>query len=328
MPQTGRRAMAGTCDKTIVVPVYKNEENLPDLLQALESLTARLGPRTEVVFVVDGSPDRSWLLLKERLPAASFASQLILLSRNFGAFSAIRSGLAEARGKAMAVMAADLQEPPELIEAFFAVLDAGDADVVFGQRTGRNDPFLYRLFSNTFWSLYRRFVIPDLPKGGVDIFACNRAVTEALLRIEEPNSSLLAQLFWVGFRRKFLPYQRRERTKGKSAWSFPRRFRYMMDSIFSFTDLPVMIILWVGILGLVFSFGVGFVTVIAWVGGLISVPGYTTLLLVTLFLFSLVLTTQGILGAYLWRALENSKHRPLTIVQTRDRWDVDTQHHD
>lgn len=303
--------------QSLVIPVYRNEANLPDLLAALADLAKRLGPGFETVFVVDGSPDASHRVLAERLPEMPFASQLIALSRNFGAFPAIRCGLEQARGRHFAVLAADLQEPPELVETFFGILEADEADVVFGRRTGRPEGWLTRGLSNLFWLLYRRLVIPDVPPGGVDVFGCNDAVRRAVLAIEETNSSLVTQLFWVGFRRRFVPYRRRERLHGKSAWSFHRKFQYMLDSVFSFSDLPIMALLWVGLAGCAVSVALAAVVFGAWLLGLIPVPGYAPIMLAVLFTGSLLLLTQGLIGCYIWRIAENSRRRPQVLVARR-----------
>jgi glycosyltransferase involved in cell wall biosynthesis len=229
----------------------------------------------------------------------------------------------QATGKFVAAMAADLQEPPKLILEFFRILAEDRADITFGVRTGRSDPPLQKLLSNMFWGFYRRFIIQAMPPGGVDIFGCNRRVIESVLAIEEPNSSLVAQLFWVGFRRQFVPYERRAREHGKSAWSLSKRFRYMMDSIFSFSDLPIMVVLWLGIVGTLLSVAIGLVTVISWLFGLIDAPGYTTIVVLVTFVTSAVLVVQGILGCYLWRALENTKRRPLRIISHIEGQDFD-----
>ncbi|HET6618616.1 MAG TPA: glycosyltransferase family 2 protein [Dongiaceae bacterium] len=300
--------------RTLIIPVYRNAETVPRLLKALESINGSLNGELEVIFVVDGSPDDSGKLLLEAAPNCSFPSKVAFHSRNFGSFTAIRTGMELADGEHMAVMAADLQEPPELIVEFFRVLGQGDADVVFARREGRGDPLVSRLLSATFWSAYRRFVLPDMPPGGIDVFACCRNVRDAVLEIEEPNSSLIAQLFWVGFRRAFVPYARRPRLEGKSAWAVSRRFRYMMDSIFSFSDLPIMVVLWLGVLGCTVSILLGAVTLAARLGGYIEEAGYTSIILLIVFLGSLMLVVQGILGCYLWRATENSKRRPLRII--------------
>lgn len=302
---------------SLVIPVYRNEENIEALIAALEGLAIRSRTPIEVVFVVDGSPDRSGELLAAGRSSFGFHHQIIFHSRNFGAFTAIRTGLEYARGQNVAVMAADLQEPPELILQLFEVLEADKADVVFGIRTGRDDGWFRDATSRGFWFLYRRLVSKDMPRGGVDIFACNRHVLEALLEIREPNSSLIAQLFWVGFRREFVPYERRKREQGKSAWGFARRLRYMMDSIFSFSDLPILAVLWVGVGGCMLSLLFGILVAIGRVFGLISTPGYAALVVLITFSVSSILAVQGIIGSYLWRTFENTKQRPLRIISGR-----------
>ncbi|SJZ85459.1 glycosyltransferase family 2 protein [Consotaella salsifontis] len=298
--------------RSLVVPIYRNAENIPTLIAALETLWRDLDQDLEVVFVVDGSPDESGRLLLEA--ECRFPCKVVFHSRNFGAFAAIRTGMEKASGEYVAAMAADLQEPPELVLQFFTILGADEADVVFGERMARSDPPVRKFLSNVFWGFYRRFVIPAIPKGGVDIFGCNRKVVDSILSIEERNSSLVAQLFWVGYRRRFVSYARRAREHGTSAWNLSRRFRYMMDSIFSFSDLPILVVLWLGALGTIFSILVGVVTVVSWALGYVREPGYTTLVVLMALFASLGFLVQGILGCYLWRALENTKRRPLRII--------------
>lgn len=300
---------------SIVVPVYRNALNIEPLLITLDKLWSSLDGNLEVVFVVDGSPDNSGELLLAAQRSMCFKSVLAFHSRNFGSFVAIRSGLALAQGQAIAVMAADLQEPPELLQEFFAILARDGADIAIGNRIGRNDSFLNDILSNLYWAVYRRLVIRDVPRGGVDVFACTAAVRDELLALEEANTSLVAQLFWVGFRREFVPYVRRPREAGSSGWSFARRFRYMMDSVFSFTDFPIVLLLSVGCFSTISSVILAVAVIILRVSGVIAVPGYTTIVLLVIFFNSLTLMFQGILGAYLWRTFENTKRRPLGIVR-------------
>lgn len=299
--------------RSLIIPVYRNEENIEDLIAALEAIDKSVDG-CEVVFVIDGSEDRSGELLATLQPKLRFPSTIVFHSRNFGSFTAIRTGLEYAKGDFVAVMAADLQEPPELIQRFFQVLEADEADVVFGQRIGRHDSPVRDAFSNVFWAVYRKLVIKDVPKGGVDIFACNRRAVDAVLSIAEPNSSLIAQLFWIGFRRRYLPYERRQRLKGISAWNFSRRLRYMMDSVFSFSDLPILIVLWVGILGCILSFAFGIMIIILRLTGYVTEPGYASISVLITFSTSSLLAVQGVIGSYLWRAFENTKRRPLRII--------------
>lgn len=312
---TSHQSSVGTTPLyTLVIPVYRNAENIADLNTALIDLCGRLGPGLEIIFVIDGSPDNSATLLVEARKRLPCRSKIVFHSRNFGSFGAIRTGLELGSGEYFAAMAADLQEPPELILTFFDRLARNEADVVFGQRTGRDDPLFRRLASDLFWWTYRRLVLPDIPKGGVDLFGCTRRVRDEILQISEPNGSLIAQLFWVGFRRSFVPYARRRRMQGKSAWNTSRRIRYMMDSIFSFSDAPIMFVLFLGILGCAVSVILGVFVLISRLLGFIEEPGYATILLAILFFGSAILVAQGIIGSYLWRAFENTKKRPLRII--------------
>jgi len=304
-------------NNSLVIPVYKSEQDIPSLLEALSGLNADLSADLEVIFVVDGSPDQSFQILKDTLSTQPFQSQLILLNRNFGSFPAIRRGLEIATGSRLAVMAADLQEPIELIHQFFTKLSSGEVDVVVGVRTGRKDSLLVKLTSSVFWSTFRKLVMPDMPKGGIDVFGCTSKFRDDLLCLGESNSSLVGQLLWLGGRREEIPYKRRARQQGASAWTYTRRFKYMLDSILAFSDLPIFLLLWIGTCGILGSLGIGLVVLVAWTFGMITVPGYTPVMLLLAVVGSMLMFGQGIIGSYVWRANENSKARPLSIVQSR-----------
>lgn len=303
---------------SVVIPVYLNAGSLPDLLAALEELHRKLEGGLEAVFVVDGSPDDSLRLLAERLPRADFPAQLLALSRNFGSFAAIRAGLEAARGERFAVMAADLQEPPGLILDFDHILCAGEHDLVVGRRTSREDPLSARLASRAFWCLYRRFVQPEVPPGGVDVFACGRRIRDQILQLREAHSSLVGLLFWAGFRRAEVPYERRRRATGRSAWTLAKRIRYLADSVFAFSDLPIRLLLWAGALSLGTSVMLTLAVVVARLSGVIAVPGYAATVVTITFFGGLNSFGLGIIGGYVWRAFENTKRRPGYIVASRE----------
>ena len=300
---------------SVVVPVYGNEATLPDLLEQIATLSREYPDPFEVVFVVDGSPDNSYALLKLRLPEMPFASQLVCLSRNFGAFPAARAGLELARGALIAVLAADLQQPVTSIGQFFAVLEGG-ADIAIGQRSSRTDPLLSRLASSVFWRLYRRFVQPEMTPGGIDSFGCTRQVCDVLVALPEANSTLVGLLFWVGFRREHVSYARAARPSGKSGWRFRRKVRYALDAAFAFSDLPITIMTAAGALGIGGSVAAGTAVLVAWASGYIDVRGYTPLILAILFSFSTTLLGLGILGGYVWRIFENTKGRPMHLMRS------------
>ena len=303
---------------SVVVPVYGNADTLAALLERLRAVASGLDGPLEAVFVVDGSPDGSLALLRRLLPEAGIASQLLIHSRNFGSFPAIRTGLAAARGRYVAVMAADLQEPPELLSGFFAALSTGDHDVAVGRREGRADPALTTAASRTFWALYRRTVNPDIPRGGVDVFACTREVATTLLGLAESHSSLVAQLYWVGYRRTEVPYARQERAAGRSGWTLSKRVHYLMDSVFAFTHIPITALTLVGLIGTLVTTIAALTVLVSWLTGGITEVGYTPLMLAILFSAFLTLSGLGVVGSYVWRTYENSKHRPVAITRSHE----------
>lgn len=302
---------------SVVIPVYKNEASIPRLLQVLTVMNQALNGDLEAVFVVDGSPDQSYTLLRQEIDKLNFPVQLLAHSRNFGSFPAIRTGLTAARGEYFGVMAADLQEPPELLVSIFMALDAEECDVAIGTRVSRKDPLMSRLASGLFWGVYRRLVVPEMPEGGVDVFGCNRAFREELLKLEESRSSLIALIFWLGFRRKLVNYERQVRQEGKSAWTLSRKVDYMMDSIFAFTDYPIRLLIRMGAIGSLLTVLLGIIVLIARLAGTIEVPGYAATIIAVLFLGALNLFGIGLVGTYAWRGYENSKRRPLAIVSLK-----------
>ena len=307
---------------SVVVPVYRNEETLAAVVECLEGLADELDGALEAVFVVDGSPDASLLLLRRFLSEKRrFSSQLIALSRNFGSFSAISAGLAVAEGDYIAMMAADLQEPISLIRDFFRGLAGGEHDIAIGVRVARDDPVRDMLPARIFWWLFRRLVQPEIPPGGVDVFGCTRQVASHLLRLDESHTSLVGLLYWIGFRRLEVPYERQPRLVGTSGWGFRRKVRYLLDSIFSFTDLPITVIILLGAVGVAVSTVWSIVIIGAWAAGKIKVPGYTPLMLALFFVTSTILIALGLVGSYVWRTYENSKGRPSVVPMTHERFE-------
>jgi polyisoprenyl-phosphate glycosyltransferase len=308
---------------SVVVPVYRNEETLAAVVERLDGLADELDGTLEAVFVVDGSPDASLLVLRRLLSQKRrFSAQLIALSRNFGSFSAVRAGLAAAEGEYLAMMAADLQEPVSLVRDFFRGLAGGEHDIAIGVRTARDDPVRDMLPARIFWWLYRRLVQREIPRGGVDVFGCTRQVADQLLRLEESHTSLVGLLYWVGFRRLEVPYARQPRLIGTSGWGFRRKMRYLVDSIFSFTDLPITAIIVLGAIGVAVSSVWSVVVIVAWAAGRINVPGYTPLMLALFFVTSTILIALGLVGSYVWRTYENSKGRPGVVPMSHERFEI------
>lgn len=298
---------------SLVIPVYGNRDTIDPLVEAVEGLGKQTEGGLEAIFVVDGSPDDSRDLLVRALRSRDLSARVVEHSRNFGSFAAIRTGMSLARGEFIAVMAADLQEPPELVVEFLDRLHAGGVDVVAGERASRDDRG--DAFAKLYWKLYRRFVMSEIPPGGADVFACTADVRDVICSLEHVHTSLIGQLFWVGFRRQLVPYHRR-RSTGGTGWTLRRKLRYLSDSVFAFTDLPVRMLWLVGLLGMAVGLALAVAVVVARAAGAVSVPGYTATVLVIVFFGSFNMVGLGIIGSYVWRAYDTVKGRPGAI--TRD----------
>ena len=308
---------------SLVVPIYGNAGTITALIGAIEHIADQIDGGLETIFVVDGRPDESRELLLTALATSKLRGRVVDHSRNFGSFAAIRTGMSLAQGDRIAVMAADLQEPPELVIEFLRRLASGDVDVVAGERRSRDDDG--DTASKVYWRLYRRFVVSDMPSAGVDVFACTAAVRNVICSLESVHTSLVAQLFWVGFRRELIPYDRLPRP-GESGWTLRRKFRYLSDSVFAFTELPVRLLWLVGIVGITLGIVVGAIVLVARATGTITVPGYAATVLILLLFLSLNSLGLGIIGSYVWRAYDTIKRRPGAIV--RDVVEISGAHAD
>lgn len=306
---------------SIVVPIYKNEASIPALIERLVQLDEQRGGSLEGVFVVDGSPDESLAVLRAALVDGRLTAQVLTHSRNFGSFSATRTGLAAARGEFIAVMAADLQEPPELAVAFLDALGADECDIALGQRIGRDDPRMSTAMANLYWRMYRKFMNPEIPTGGIDIFGCTREIAQLIVSLPETRTSPVGLLYWLGFRRSYFEYRRQLRHSGKSAWTFGRKLRLLFDSIYAFTDLPIILLQIIGFIGFFVSVVVGLLVFFGWLAGLVKEPGYTPIMIALTGSTSAVMLALGVVGSYVWRAYENGKGRPLELIASHEYYD-------
>jgi glycosyltransferase involved in cell wall biosynthesis len=299
---------------SIVVPVYKNEGSIEHLLNRISEISAAATGTVEAVFVVDGSPDKSLEALRSNLPCDGFDAKVLLLSRNFGAFSAIRAGLREARGEATVVMAADLQEPTSLILDMLGIVQRDEADVAVGVRQSRKDGVVSRTLSAVFWKVFNRVSSLELPRGGVDIFALSRSARETLNSFEESSTSLIGLIYWMGFRRQEVPYHRVERQVGKSSWSLQKRINYAKDSITAFSEFPLSVFLWSGVIGAVVSLVFALIGAFQYMFTSDHQSQREITAIGLLFVASYLMAGLGIIGTYLWRLAENVRNRPDSIT--------------
>ena len=304
---------------SIVVPVFKNEESIDRLLNRVTSLASSLVGDVEAIFVVDGSPDSSLSLLQTSLPNTTFDSKVILLSRNFGAFSAIRAGLREADGTATVVMAADLQEPISLIEELLGLVVKDGVDIAVGVRQARKDSFVSRFLSSSFWRFFNRLTTLEMPKGGVDIFALSRDARQKINEFEESSTSLVGLIYWIGFKRQEVFYLREKRAEGVSSWSLRKRINYAKDSITAFSEIPLSIFLWSGVIGALVSLLLVVVLIVRLFMNQNDDVSRQLISIGLLFVVSYLMSGLGLLGTYLWRVSDNVRKRPDSI--TWKKWE-------
>lgn len=298
---------------SIVVPVYFNEASLPEAVPALLALEPQIpGARLELIFVNDGSGDRSLDLLLDFRARHPGVIKIVSLTRNFGVNAALEAGFARATGDCLAGIAADLQDPPELLTELVAAWRAG-AKSVYAVRETRDDPFATRLFAACYYRLLRS-VLPDFPAGGFSCFLLDRQVVAAYLRLGERNVNVCTQLHWLGFRPACVPYARRARTRGRSRWTFFRKLRFFADTFLSLTYAPLRLATLGGIAAALGALLFGLWRIVIWWKLGVEVKGFTTLALLITFFGGVQMMTLGIIGEYLWHTLAEARKRPSHIV--------------
>lgn len=316
--RTGRDRLAGglgsTARLSIIVPFLNEEENLPRLYERLCRVARELaGHELELVLVDDGSTDGSVAAIRRFRPAGP-AVRLVRLSRNFGSHAALAAGVAHATGDALLFLSADLQDPPELLPAMLRRWQEG-YEIVWAARESRQDPWAARCLARIYYALLRRFALPQMPPGGVDLCLVDRRVVESLGNLQERNSNIFCLLMWAGFSQCFLPYRREARQAGRSKWSMGKKVKLFIDSFVAFSFLPMRLISALGALVSVLGLLYAGLIVVRQLLYRVAVPGWSSLMVAVLLLSGLQLLMLGILSEYLWRALDASRNRPTYIVR-------------
>lgn len=297
---------------SIIIPVYYNEMNLDDLYADLQAKVLNQLPDYEIVMVDDGSKDNSWNIMK-KIKSLDSKVKLVKLSRNFGSHSAILAGLSVCEGDCAVIKAADLQEPSELLLDMYHSWQKGNK-VVLAVRQGRDESFLSTKFANMYYGLVRKFVSKEMPKSGFDCYLIDRKVIEVLKLLDENNSALTLQVLWAGFQKDIVYYTRLKREKGKSKWTLSKKIKLIVDSIISFSYVPIRISSVVGIICFFCSIIWAIIVFIAKIFGNIPVQGFTTLMIFMLFSSGVTLSMLGVIGEYVWRATDAARKRPNFII--------------
>lgn len=299
---------------SIVIPVYYNEDNLRPLYQDIkEKIIDVIDYDYEIVMVDDGSKDNSWRVMKE-LASEDSNVRILHLSRNFGSHSAILCGLAHATGGCAVVKAADLQEPTEMILEMYEKWKSG-SNVVLAVREDRQESAGQKLFANLYYWLVKKAALPQMPDGGFDTFLLDAQVIHTLTTLDEKNSAITGQILWSGYKTDIVTYVRRAREIGKSRWTLKKKIRLVADTLFSFSNLPIVIVTTIGTVSFFGALIWSVVVLISKLTGRIQTSGFTTMFIFQLFSFGIVMMTLGLLGGYLWRTFDASRNRPVYIVE-------------
>ena len=300
---------------SLVVPVFNEAENLEELRRRVIPLLGSIGfDATEVLLVSDGSRDESEAMIR-RFCSEDPRFRGIFLTRNFGHQAAVTTGLAEVRGSVIAVIDGDLQDPPEVLASLLEALAAG-ADVAYGVRRNRTESVVLRLAYWLFYRLQARLSSIQIPLDAGDFCCMRRCVVDAIGRLPETRRFVRGLRAWVGYRQVGVEYDRAPRYAGTSKYGIRSLLRLAYDGLFSFSDIPVKILQFLGfaVSGLALLVGLGYFLAVLFFD---SPPGFPTLIISIWFLGGVQLLFLGVIGEYLHRTYEQSMSRPSAVVRER-----------
>lgn len=309
----GSAALSSAPELSVVIPIYNEVENIPVLYDRLVGVLENVGNSFEIVFVDDGSRDESVKKLQE-LAAADERVTVLELARNFGHQVAITAGLDFTRGKAIAVMDADLQDPPEVFPEFIAKWREG-YDVVYAIRERRKESWLKRTSYAAFYRLLRRVSNIEIPLDAGDFCVMDRRVVDLLKDMPERSRFVRGIRSWVGFNQVGIPFERHARHAGTSKYTVGRLMLLALDGLISFSYVPLRVITGIGLsVSLVSLVLAVFFLVKKLVYGL-TPPGYASIIVSIFFLAGIQLVTLGVIGEYVGRIFEEAKRRPMYVLR-------------
>ena len=302
---------------TVVVPCYNEERALPHFMPEIQRIAAQLAARqveVEILLVNDGSRDHTLSLLRDY--AKQYENvRYLSFSRNFGKEAAMYAGLEHARGDYVAIMDADMQDPPALLPQMYDLLQTGEYDSVATRRVSRKgEPPIRSFFARMFYKLINRISDADIVDGARDYRLMSRPMVDAILSMKEVNRFSKGIFGWVGFRTYWLPYENVERVAGETKWSFWKLFRYSLEGIIAFSTAPLAIASVVGLLVCLAAVAALAVVLVKTLAFGDPVAGWPSMICIILFLGGVQLLTVGIIGQYLAKTYLETKKRPIYIL--------------
>ena len=301
---------------SVIVPCYFNEDNIPVTVQELVANEANFPADVsfEYVLVNDGSGDDTIGALQRAQAAYPGKIRIVDLAANVGSYNAIVAGMAHATGDCQAVITADMQDPPELMVQMHAYWQKG-FKLVIGNRQDREETGPSRWFAQLFHWLMKHLALNNIPDGGFDFVFFDRQVSQQVVEMQERNSNVFYLMVWLGFPYVNIPYVRRKREIGKSRWTLSKKIKLLIDSLLAFSFVPVRAIsvvgLALGLIALIYGF---YIIALRFISP--NEPqGWTTLMVVVLFVSAFQMVALGVIGEYVWRGLDAARKRPLYVVK-------------
>lgn len=298
----------------IVVPCYNEEAVLPLFYQEVSTILKKIGYQYEILFVNDGSTDKT-LEIMRTLAASDNKVSYLSFSRNFGKEAAMYAGFCHARGDYIAVMDADMQDPPSLLPRMLELIESGQYDSVATRRLNRRgEPPIRSWFAKRFYQIINYISDTDIVDGARDFRLMKKEMVDAIIRISEYNRFSKGIFGWIGFRTYWLSYENIERAVGETKWSFWKLFGYAVDGIINFSNAPLSIASWFGVVMTIVSFVI--------LGGIVirrliwgdPVAGWASTICVIIFIGGVQLLCLGIMGQYIAKIYMETKHRPHYII--------------
>jgi dolichol-phosphate mannosyltransferase len=302
---------------SIVIPAWNEAGVIGPTLQRIKAIVAahpELVGRVEVIVVSDGSTDGTYREAVAEIGDV-VSGRVVQLLQNVGSHAAIRAGMEHAHGDFVALLAADGQDPPELLPEMLEAFADEDVCVVWGRRLARvHDDRFHSLTSATYYRIFRRLTGMEYPAAGLDFVVLRRVVVEAVLSHRERNTSLYLLIFNLGLPDAYVDYERGERALGTSRWSFRARCKLAIDMLTTFSAAPIRVLSVTGVIVGMLGVVLGGVTVIRALFTDIPVSGWASLMVVTSIMSGIMLIALGLLGEYVWRTLDEVRQRPLYFV--------------
>lgn len=302
---------------SIIVPSYNEEKSIPIFFEETEKIRQQMTEEFEYIFVNDGSKDKTLSVLKT-LYEANDNVHYIDFSRNFGKEAALLAGLAQAKGEFVAVMDADLQDPPEMLIEMHNLLASGEYDVVGTRRVSRDGELPIRsLFARLFYVMINKISSTEMVDGARDFRLMTRQVVESILELKEYNRFSKGIFSWVGYKTKYLEYKNRQRVAGETSWSFWSLLKYSIDGIINFSNVPLQLATYAGIVSSLTAIISIVIILIRTVLFGDAVSGWPSLVSIILLIGGIQLFSLGIIGQYVGKIYLESKKRPIYIIKNQ-----------